>query len=134
MAATFDLVCGVSDILNCEGRRSFLLFALQFLYHGADFRGEGELLDQRGLRGHSQPFAIALHKDISPHVMIAGCLAVLHGGFIVGACDHSCVAEDAHFHVAQRGGGCVGGLDLSDSLSLGLALAVRGDGDSVICH
>jgi hypothetical protein len=61
--------------------------------------------------------------------MIAGFLAVLHGGFIVGACDHSSVAEDAHFHVAQRGGGCVGGLDLNGSLSLGLALAVRGDGD-----
>ena len=50
-------------------------------------RGESELLDLRGLRGHSQPLAIALHKNISPHVMVAGFLAVSHDDFIVGAGD-----------------------------------------------
>ena len=95
---------------------------------------ESELLDQRGLRGDSQPLAIALHKNISPHVMVAGFLAVFHGDFIVGAGDHGSVAEDADFHVAQRGGGYVGRLDLSGSLGLGLALAVRANGDPVICH
>jgi hypothetical protein len=56
---------GTCNILNCEGRRSFLLFALQFLYHGADFRGEGELLDQRGLRGHSQQRHFALVNGVA---------------------------------------------------------------------
>ena len=38
-----------------------------------------QLLDLRGLRGHSQPLPIALQKNIGPHVMAAGFLAVAFG-------------------------------------------------------
>jgi hypothetical protein len=82
-------------------------------------RDEGELLDLRGLRGHSQPLAIALHKNISPDAVVAGFLAVFHGDFVVGA---------------HCGRVSVGGLDLSRSFSFRLALAVRSDGGSVIGH
>jgi hypothetical protein len=64
--------------------------------------------------------------------MVGGFFAVFHGDFIVGAGDHGSVAEDADFHLAQRGGVYVGGYYLGGSLGLGLAFAVRGGGDPII--
>src|SRR5260370_667266 len=57
-------------------------------------QGESKLLDVRSLRGYSQPPAIALHKNISPDIMVAGFLAVFQGDFIVGACDHGKKSSD----------------------------------------
>src|SRR5882762_5308780 len=82
------------------------------------------LLELSGLRCHSQPLALALHKNISPHIMAGGSLAVYCGGLLVGPGNHGSEAEDADLHVAQRGRLYVAGLDLSGSLGLGLALAV----------
>src|ERR1700751_4412088 len=64
--------------------------------------------------------------------MVRRFLAIFHGRFVVRAGDHGSVAEDADFHLAQRGGVYVGGYYLGGSLGLGLAFAVRGGGDPII--
>src|ERR1700681_1777953 len=97
-------------------------------------RSESELFDLRGLRGYGQPLAIALHKNIGPGKMLAGFPVISRADFIVGAGDHGSFAEHTDFHVAQRGGVYVAAFDFSGSLGLSLALAVRRDGDPVICH
>ena len=74
LAAAFGLVCAVT-------------------------RG-GDLLDERSLRGDSHPLSVAVHKNISPDVMVAGFLATLDGDFIICTRDHSSVTEDTHLHVA----------------------------------